>query len=93
LLSLLGFMSEQTTGGAHAWSILAVILGGLSLVVDGLAPVAAAWIGPSTALAAAMAALSLSLFQLVAARVGPVERAREDVRHSRPPSAAFVEEP
>jgi hypothetical protein len=93
LLSLLGFMSEQTTGGAHAWSILAVIVGGLSLVVDGLAPVAAAWIVPATALAAAIAALSLSLFQLVAARVGPVERSREDVRHSLPPPTPFSEDP
>jgi hypothetical protein len=93
LLALLGFMSEQTTGGAHAWSVLAVTLGALSLVLDGVAPVVTAWIVPAGALSAAMAALSLSLFQLVAARVGPVERAREAVRHSQPPPPPLVDDP
>ncbi|MGZ3449840.1 MAG: hypothetical protein ACXVEF_09590 [Polyangiales bacterium] len=92
LLALLGFMSEETTGGTQVWSILAVTLGALSLVLDGLAPFTFAWLVPSIALAVSMASLALSLFQLVAARVGPVERAREDVRHSRPPPPALAEE-
>ncbi len=82
LLSLLGFMSDQTTGGCAAWSGLALVTGLGAVVLDRRE---AAWMVPALFVALAAIAVAISLFQAAAQRIAPTERARDTRGSLEPP--------
>lgn len=92
LLACLGFMGIETTAGCLAWAVLTIGTATGALVVDAapsgaeLASVGAG-LGPSVGAGLAIALGALGVFQLVALRVAPRERARDD-RTPAPPKVA-----
>jgi hypothetical protein len=73
--SLLGFMSEQTSGGCAVWSPLVVATVGVA-VARPFMPAGAVAIVVAVACALSVALATIAAFQFVALRVAPRERAR-----------------
>ncbi len=75
LASFLGFMGEQTTGGAAWWGALSLLTAGASIAV--VAPVGLVPLSAVGVLVVASVAAAASAFALGASVIAPGERARE----------------
>ena len=94
LLAMLGFMNEQTTGGAVAWGVIVLLvsaLGPFASLGDGVA-LSRLMIAGVVGNACGLAIATLALFQLGALFVAPRARVRASSRSSLPAAEPEEEE-
>jgi len=84
ICALLGFMGEQTTGGAAWWAVLALLAASVSIAIA--TPVALVPLAAVGTLLFATVAASMASFTLAAAIIAPMERARAHLAALPPPS-------
>ena len=76
-LSLLGFMSEQTTGGCAIWATCTIVFGGASFAIEAIGPggVSLAALVAGLAALVSIGVAAAAIYQLSAIAIGPRARA------------------